>query len=287
LTALVSRPPVGGRGAYPAFPLDQREDAGNAQRRRLVRANDPAASDRPLSHRREDHAAQPDITREKGRAVDFGREIEPGQRLADQAIARAAPHQQGFGQVRRRGRLRKLGKGDPLPAPHDEPGSGVERLPVDVPAPGGSLHQERPGGGAGFAEARLEGADGGRAAGHHALGRRCGGAEPPIIREQIVGVEGPERRRLHSHRPPIRPELVRQDLRQAGIDALPHLGLRHRHDHAPVAPDLQECVEQGLPRRGGKVRLVAPRPQRIGDDQAHARAAADQQLATGDARTGG
>ena len=69
-----------------------------------------------------------------------------------------------------------------------------------------------------------------------------------FVGRQRVGVERVERRRLDRDRAPVRAELVGDDLRQRGPDALPVLGLRHRDGDMPVLADLEPGAERRLAR---------------------------------------
>ena len=86
-------------------------------------------------------------------------------------------------------------------------------------------------------------------------------------REQGVGVERADRRRLDGDGAPVGAELVGEDLRQRGPGALPDFRLRHRDDDPPVGGDLEEGVEQGLAFGGGEIGRVAAWPQPPGEHQ--------------------
>ena len=74
---------------------------------------------------------------------------------------------------------------------------------------------------------------------------------------------------------------------ERGIDALPHLGARHGHDHRVVARDLHPAVEARLTRldveQGASAQPVAPMREPPADtDEAGAQHAADDRLAPGE-----
>jgi len=95
--------------------------------------------------------------------------------------------------------------------------------------------------------------------------------------QEIIGVKRIDWRRLHADGAPIRAKLVGQDLRQRGVDALAHLGLRHDNRHLSIAADLEERVEDDLPRREVEIGPIAARPYRPGQQQPDPCPAADQQ----------
>ena len=182
-----------------------------------------------------DHVGQPDVAGERRRAVDLGRQVEPRQRLADQAVLDAAAHRQIVGQLlagrrlaqarrrrafgRRRGRSRRRCRASPSRHPSARPRPSSAR-PGRPPRPRASARSN----------ARIE-VDPpvsitGVAASHircAAPARRIACERRPVRRgllgEQTVGVERADRRRLDRHRPPVRAELVGEDLRQARPDA--------------------------------------------------------------------
>src|SRR3546814_14678822 len=88
-----------------------------------------------------------------------------------------------------------------------------------------------------------------------------------ITGEKGVRVERTDRRRFHRHRPPVGAELVGEDLRQAGIDALPQLRLRHGDDDAAVGGALEERVEQGFALGNAPAGWVDSRPSAPGAQQ--------------------
>ena len=157
-----------------------------------------------------------------------------------------------------------------------KPAARVQFLPVRAPARRGRLNRARPAPPPPLRAARLEAAHRGGAARHHhrvahrILPRRPaidperlgeGTAARRLLGEKHIGIERRQGRRLDRHGPPVRAELVGDDLRQRGVDALPRLGLRHRDDHPPVPADLEEGVEQGLALAGAQIRPVVARPQ--------------------------
>ena len=52
------------------------------------------------------------------------------------------------------------------------------------------------------------------------------------------------RRSFDGYPVPVRVELFRQDHRNRGVDALPHLHLRHDQGHKSIAVDANECVRR-------------------------------------------
>ena len=229
-----------------------------------------AAAGRAGAHRRIDHVGQPHVAGEAGRAVELGRHVEPGQRLAGQAVGVAAADRQVLGQVEARRRFGELGEGDAVGAVPDEAVMAVE-LPQSTFQRRAAAMQSKarapaPASRIGASKARIEVEppviiSAWRAAKSCAAQRPIAVQEAGqvavvrrLLGEQPVGVERRERRRLDRDRAPVGAELVGEDLRQRRPHALAQLGLRHRDGHPPVGADLEKAlnrVSPGAARRFG------------------------------------
>ena len=107
------------------------------------------------------------------------------------------------------------------------------------------------------------------------LSIRAAHPRPPA--RQRIGVGLQQRRRLDRDRLPRGAELVGDDLRQRGPDALPGLDLRHRDRDPAVARDLDEIAERLFAFPIGRSLRRWRGHSGEADDQADADAAADQQ----------
>ena len=101
----------------------------------------------------------------------------------------------------------------------------------------------------------------------------------PLLGEQTVAVQRIDRRGLDRHRSPVRAQFVGQDLRQHGIDPLPHFALRHDHRDLPLLRYFQIGTEYLLILGRGDIGFIAARPQRPGDHQTRHCAPSDQEVA--------
>jgi hypothetical protein len=295
LDSPVRRPPVGGEAGHPSGRVEGAEDAGHRQPLRLLPARQAAVLGRPGPDRGVDHVRKPDVAGEQRRAVDLGRKVEARQRLAGEAVVDAGADREMPGQLLARRGLDQLGEAEPACPVENEARRGVQGLPLDPPARSGRLHQEGSGARSRLAQRPLERPHRARSRGQH---RHVGAVEalrPPAPdaaqegavvlspAEQPVGVERSDRRGLHPHRPPVRPELVGEDLGERRPASLTQLRLRYGDQDLAVLADLDEGVERLLALAGAEIMLIGARPQSPGQDQPGPGAPADEQGPPADA----
>jgi len=115
---------------------------------------------------------------------------------------------------------------------------GTQRGGIDFPLIGGGLHQHGAAGGAHLAQRIIETADGGRAAGAHAVKGRA-------AIERINWRRGQRRYLVEGNI-----KLLGQKLGERGIDALPHFFLRNLECHLAIRRNSDEGVGIEDKRRG-------------------------------------
>jgi len=134
---------------------------------------------------------------------------------------------------------------------------GPARFDAHPPALGGSRDQHHPGGRAGEPECAPTRGDAHAAAGELRLKLR-------------VVVDRGHRRRLDAHPLEVALELLGEQLRETGVDALAHLGFVHDQGHGALRVDLDEGIDLIRVRAGGRGRGRSCRAPPTGRGQAEA-----------------
>ncbi len=207
-------------------------DAGHLQRRTLVDSGELATEARALGQRRHRHPGNLDIEAIDRRAVYLGRQIDPGQRLADQTPGRTVLQ-------RRLSRRRQ--------------GAGVRHQGSVSQAATAGRMDHRAALGMAIADRRAEA----RRAGPHQhvpTGRPHGSQVADVLLDRgaaarhVLAPMGEERRlnrgHLHADALPRRVEFVGENLRHASLGALAHLHLVDPHRDPAVRPDQQPVIER-------------------------------------------
>jgi hypothetical protein len=238
----------------------------------VVDAAQLAADDGAGAHRRDLHLAGHDIDAIDGLAVDLVGRVEPLDRLADQleVLFRLQRRIGGRLQPPRACGQRAVGRLAPAGVVIDDAVGGAAGRRLDAPARSGGLHEHGASRGAGLAKVRIEIDDRGRTA--RRLPVRPGAAVQHVVR----------RRGFEPDLAEIGVQLVGQQLRQGGVDALAHLLLRDDQGDEALAVDADEGVGRELPvdGSGGGLRHGGVEPEQ----QAAAGGAAGlQQAAAGQA----
>ena len=279
----------------PARVLDDLEHAADAIRRGTVDLDQPGGPKRPLPDRRMHHIGQADVACEIRRPIDLCGHVEPWHRSPDQLARTLPPDRQRVRRGQPRRRDREIGEPQPLAVIDDEPLVDRARRRRDIPSRRRRLAQQRTRTGPSQPTRLLEHPDRCRSPGQHRRAARrdrrehIGGqarqaAVEQLVERERVGVERIDRRGLDTDGTPVGAQFVRHDLRQRGIDALAMFELGHRDADMAVGADLQPGSEDRLTRIGDQVRRIATRPDRPGDHQPHACAAADQEAPSADRR---
>ena len=259
-------------------------------------AFEAAVPNRPLPDGGEHHIGQADITRKVEGAINFGRQIKPGQRLADQwPGARRAQGRKG-GRIEQGRRCRQIPKAQALLAMGDKPVRRFTALPIHIPPVRRRHAQQRARQGRTFPHRRFEHPHRGGAAGQHG---RCAIIEhhpPPaakfrqsirhthargdlasvFIQQQTVSIGATKRGRFHRHGPPIRAQFIRHQMRDHGIAALPQFRLWAEHGDMTIGADFEEGAKHLFPRRDVDGRRIDPRPKAPCQCQPRRRAATDE-----------
>jgi hypothetical protein len=206
--------------------------ARHGARRGVIEAAQLAAQYRAGRDRRDLHAGQTDVDAEDRAAIDLARRVQPLHRLADDLpfgrrlqrhilrhrLPSGILDQRAVAEAAATRRMRH----------HAAPGGAFRGR--YAPARRGGTDQHRPGRGTGLPQRRPGTADRGGASGGLRLQLRL-----PV--EFLIGRCGFQ---LHLIKPDL--QLLGQKGRLGGIDALPHLGIRHDQRDAPIRCDADETT---------------------------------------------
>src|SRR3954452_16150473 len=267
---MLGGPPAVRHHGDPAVAGADMPHAGRSLKSVVNKTREPPARGRH-AHCREHHSGKPHVPGEAEASVSLRRRVEPRQRLSDQrAFGRLAQLR-----LTRRTSLRRflgeLAKGEGAPAVDDEAVARFALAGAHVPPVGGCSNQHVARYGRSLTQRLFECAHRRRVRGNSSI------FWPAFLFRQRIAVSARQRCGFNGDRLPSGTELVRDDLWKGGPDSLTRLDLRHCDRDPPVACDLDEIAEGLLSPLHRKIAGEVPRPKCKRDDQAHARAAADQQ----------
>ena len=209
---------------------------------------------------RKHHAGQANIGAKACAAIHLGRNIDPRNRFSSQRAGRLRAQTYVAGRIIGIDQLHRIGKEHAVGFIDHCAISGIERVCADFPFLGCRADQQGPCGGAGLAQALVIAAHRGAAAGELQIqplddgcahigchiadhGRQGGGA---FVDQADMRIGRVQRCWLHADHCPICAQLVCHNLRQPGINALAHFGLRYGDRYPAINPDLDPAIEQGF-----------------------------------------
>src|SRR4051812_30017618 len=287
LHAALGRPPIVGNNRKPFPACGDVADAMNLLDRLSSEVRE-LPTGRRNANAREKHSGKPHVAGEAPAPVGFRGAIEPRQRLAGEPTPGRLAQWRAGGRCSLGRLLCELAEREGTASVHHEAVGHLALLRLGVPAVGGRSHQHRAGYCRSFAKGSLERPHGRGAGGnaHPPVGFHPVGAkptksiEPSLLTGKLVAVRRSQRRWLDRNRVPGRAELVGDNLRQGGPDALPGLRLSDCHDNPAVTRDLDEISKGGITLLNKEFAAHVPWPRGDSDDEPDARAAANQQCAS-------